>query len=63
VPAALGGLKRLRVLDLRANRLAALPDTLADLPALEKLDLRWNGFYEPPPVAEPLRAQGCVVLT
>jgi hypothetical protein len=40
----------------------SLPDALGDLPALEKLDLRWNGFHDPPPAAERLRARGCVVL-
>ncbi|GAA2865710.1 hypothetical protein GCM10010517_25110 [Streptosporangium fragile] len=35
-------LRRLTHLDLRNNRLREVPDVLGDLPALEKLDLRWN---------------------
>lgn len=62
MPAAIGQLPRLRVLDLRANRLTALPDSLADLPGLEKLDLRWNRFRQLPECAELLRRRGCHVL-
>ena len=61
VPDAVRGLPELRVLDLRANRLAGpLPDWLAELPRLEKLDLRWND-WDDPPAWPPLHA-GCVVL-
>jgi Leucine-rich repeat (LRR) protein len=52
-------LRELRLLDLRANRLTSAPAWLAELPRLEKLDLRWNEVYEPPP---GLRERGCVVL-
>ncbi len=62
MPASLGDLLRLRILDLRQNRLTELPDALGDLPALEKLDLRWNGLVDPPPVADRLRERDCVVL-
>jgi Leucine-rich repeat (LRR) protein len=46
VPAEVGALARLRVLDLRANLLTSLPASLAELRGLEKLDLRWNKFAD-----------------
>ena len=36
-----------------------MPDWIAELPRLEKLDLRWNEVYEPPAA---LVDRGCVVL-
>ncbi|MFF7899252.1 hypothetical protein ACFZCV_10705 [Streptomyces sp. NPDC007920] len=36
-------------LDLRNNRLTHVPDMIAKLPSLEKLDLRWNVLEELPP--------------
>jgi Leucine-rich repeat (LRR) protein len=61
VPDAVRGLAELRVLDLRANRLAGpLPEWLAELPRLEKLDLRWNDWDDPP--TWPALSPDCVVL-
>jgi hypothetical protein len=55
-------LGELRFLDLRENRITELPQWLADLPMLQRLDLRWNGLLlDPPPLVERLRARGCVV--
>ena len=53
-------LRELRLLDLRANRLTAVPDWIVELPRLEKLDLRWNEVYDVP---AGLLERGCVVLT
>ena len=58
----------LRVAELHANRLLELhrindgptpSDLIAELPKLEKLDLRWNEVHEPPAA---LIERGCVVL-
>ena len=58
----MAGLRALRSLDLRETAIAALPDWLAELPALQRLDLRWNGLLlDPPAIVERLRARGCVV--
>ena len=54
-------LTNLRFLDLRANRLASIPDSLAKLRSLEKLDLRWNRLRTLPAVLSRLRARGCVI--
>ncbi|MFG2917564.1 GNAT family N-acetyltransferase [Kitasatospora sp. NPDC048298] len=65
VPAVLAGLPRLRRLDLRGNRITDLPDWLADpgaLPALEKLDLRWNDVRPSARLVAELAARGCVTL-
>ncbi|MET4860153.1 hypothetical protein [Morganella morganii] len=42
--------------------MSTLPDSLAALTQLRKLDLRWNNFSVIPPVAEKLQAAGCRVL-
>jgi hypothetical protein len=39
-----------------------VPDALAGAPALEKLDLRWNGLAALPPAAKRLEDRGCFVL-
>jgi Leucine-rich repeat (LRR) protein len=54
------GLVALRGLDLRSNGIVALPAWLAEPPALERLDLRWNRLAAAEPVA--LAARGCRVL-
>ena len=48
-------------LALLLTAIVALPDWLAELPVLQRLDLRWNGFVDPPAVVERLRQRGCVV--
>jgi hypothetical protein len=40
----------------------AINPAVAELPRLEKLDLRWNNLIDPPAWLERLRARGCVVL-
>lgn len=62
MPPTCGCLRRLRVLDLRINRLTTLPEALGDLPALEKLDLRWDRFLDAPAPCTRLRERGCTVL-
>jgi hypothetical protein len=47
-------------LDLRGNPLAALPESIAELPALGKLDLRVTTLT-PPGWLDRLEAQGCLV--
>ncbi|WP_422125579.1 hypothetical protein [Streptomyces caatingaensis] len=39
-----------------------MPGWLAGLPALEKLDLRWNAVEPAPRLLDALAARGCVVL-
>jgi Leucine-rich repeat (LRR) protein len=43
---------------LRANAIAAVPDGVLELPALERLDLRWNPLAEEPAVLGALRDRG-----
>jgi hypothetical protein len=54
-------LSELRQLDLRGNPLTSLPAAIADLPKLEKLDLRWVSSMKFPPWIDDLEARGCVV--
>ncbi|MET7801990.1 hypothetical protein [Streptomyces decoyicus] len=57
-PESLGRLGR-----LRENRIEVLPPWIARLPALEKLDLRWNTVDDGADPVPALREGGCVVLT
>ncbi|MFD0374605.1 hypothetical protein [Streptomyces sp. NPDC127112] len=63
MPESLAGLPYLRQLDLRSNRLGQLPDWLALMSSLEKLDLRWNEIDPSLPLLSELERRGCVVLT
>jgi Leucine-rich repeat (LRR) protein len=50
----------LGLIDLRGNPLTHLPASIASLPRLEKLDLRWVNM-PPPEYIEDLEARGCMV--
>ncbi|MFJ2022070.1 leucine-rich repeat domain-containing protein [Streptomyces nodosus] len=63
MPDSVGALTELTHLDLRNTRLTQLPDVVATLPSLEKLDLRWNVLDTVPPWLDDLELRGCVVLT
>ena len=52
----------LAYLDLRSNRLIALPDSMANLTSLEKLDLRWNKLRALPDWLHRLEQRGCTVF-
>ena len=62
LPEAIVNLKKLRFLDLRANKLVALPVNLAELPHLEKLDLRWNRLAYEPEWLSQLAGRGCTIF-
>ena len=61
LPDSIGMLRELRHLDLRGNPLAYLPEAIAGLPRLEKLDLRWVEKLIAPPWFPDLEARGCLV--
>jgi hypothetical protein len=61
LPPTLGNLLELETLDLRANRLLGLPDELAQLARLRRLDLRWLELPASS-AAAALEARGCEVL-
>jgi hypothetical protein len=56
----IGGLKKLRMLD-PWQPLAHLPGSIATLPRLEKLDLRWVDRLAPPERIANLEERGCAV--
>jgi hypothetical protein len=51
----------LRQIDLRGNPLTHLPTSLAALPRLDKIDLRWVTTLTPPPWFDELEARGCAI--
>ena len=51
----------MRFLDLRANQLWSLPESVRRLHQLEKLDLRWNKFDIYPAWLEELQQRGCII--
>jgi hypothetical protein len=54
------GLETLVLVD---NALTHLPEGIAGLPRLDKLDLRWVPSLAPPPWLDVLEARGCLVYT
>jgi hypothetical protein len=57
----MGDLQDLAFLDLRANRLTAVPAVVEALPRLRKLDLRWNKLDPPRAFREGMAERGCLV--
>lgn len=57
----MGAMAELRQIDLRGNPIERLPETLLDLPRLEKLDLRWVTTLAPPAWFADLEARGCAI--
>lgn len=61
VPAAIGRLTSLRMLDLGHHAIAALPDAIGDLAALRYLTVRGNRLADWPAWVDAVRSGGCVV--
>jgi Leucine-rich repeat (LRR) protein len=53
--------KGLEFLDLRVNRLTAVPEEVRSRPRLRKLDLRWNKVRPLPDWVARLERNGCTV--
>ncbi|WP_371797442.1 hypothetical protein [Streptomyces sp. NBC_01718] len=53
----------MRRLDVRRNRLTQLSGWVVYVPALEKLDLRWNTCEHSPSLLTELELRGCVDLS
>jgi hypothetical protein len=54
-------LLELRHIDLRGNRLVHLPVSIAALPRLDKLDLRWVDTLPSPEWFASLEERGCLI--
>lgn len=52
----------IQYIDLRANQLSTLPESMINLTQLTKLDLRWNNFTTKPSIINKLRDNGCIVF-
>ena len=63
VPAEIGQLTSLTVLDLDDNQLTSVPAEIGQLRALEKLYLKGNKLTSVPVAVNELRAAGCDVRT
>lgn len=61
LPASIADLKELRQIDLRGNPLESLPDCMAELPKLEKLDLRWVSSLRAPKWLNAFEKAGGIV--
>jgi hypothetical protein len=61
LPQTIGQLSELRHLDLRGNPIESLPAAAAELPRLEKLDLRWVDSFRLPEWSRTLEERGCVI--
>jgi hypothetical protein len=54
-------LSELRQIDLRGNPIETLPDSIAEMKGLEKLDLRWVNTLRAPAWLDALEDRGCLV--
>ena len=62
LPAEIGKLTSLKVLDLRGNQLTSLPAEIRQLTSLERLNLSDNEFTDVPVATYKLEAAGCFVI-
>jgi hypothetical protein len=54
-------LSELRLLDLRENPIEMLPESLLQMPRLEKIDLRWVHTLQALPWLDRLEDRGCLI--
>lgn len=52
----------IQYIDLRANQLSTLPESMINLTQLTKRDLRWNNFTTEPSIINKLRDNRCIVF-